>query len=71
MTNLGEWIAEEREAIGYKKGCEKTMNRIILRMHKYHEPLETIIQITGKSEQEIKEIISKSDATNKCSSGES
>ena len=24
MTNLGEWIAEEREAIGYKKGCEKT-----------------------------------------------
>ena len=60
MTNLGEWIAEEREAIGYKKGCEEEMNRIILRMHEYDESLEKMMRYTGKSENEIKDILNKS-----------
>lgn len=59
MTNLREWIAEESEAIGYKKGCEKEMNRIILRMHEYHESLEKMMRYTGKSENEIKDILNK------------
>ena len=59
MTNLGEWIAEEREAIGYKKGCEEEMNRIILRMHEYDESLEKMMRYTGKSEHEIKDILNK------------
>ncbi len=59
MSNLGEGLAKEREAIGYKKGCEEEMNRIILRMHEYDESLEKMMRYTGKSEHEIKDILNK------------
>ena len=57
MCNLGEGLAEEREAIGY----DKAVIHFVLQMNKQHLSLEQIMSITGKSEQEIKEIISKSD----------
>ena len=59
MCNLGE----EREAIGFAKGeasgNEKTMISVILQMNKMHLPLDQMMTISGKSEQEIKEIIAK------------
>ena len=58
MCNLGEGLAEKREAIGY----DKAVIHFVLQMNKQHLSLEQIMSITGKSEQEIKEIISKSDA---------
>ena len=63
MCNLGEGLAEEREAIGFAKGeasgKEKTMISVVLQMNKMHLPLDQMMTISGKSEQEIKEIIDK------------
>ena len=66
MCNLGEGLGEEREAIGIAKGeaigYDKAVIHFVLQMNKQHLPLEQMMSLTGKSEQEIKDIISKSDA---------